>query len=156
MTIPHDFSRQYWPRCTNYLTLNTEGFLFKSLQVIVSTSIHLPFSFPSKQGKFIRIHFGPSGKLASADIDIYLLEKSRVIFQQPGERSYHIYYQILSGKKPELQDMLLLSSNPYDYHFCSQGVTTVDNLDDGEELLATDHAMDILGFSNEENTAAIR
>ncbi|XP_003220529.1 myosin-7B isoform X1 [Anolis carolinensis] len=104
----------------------------------------------SRFGKFIRIHFGPSGKLASADIDIYLLEKSRVIFQQPGERSYHIYYQILSGKKPELQDMLLLSSNPYDYHFCSQGVTTVDNLDDGEELLATDHAMDILGFSPEE------
>uniref|UniRef100_A0A8C3XVB9 Myosin-7B n=1 Tax=Chelydra serpentina TaxID=8475 RepID=A0A8C3XVB9_CHESE len=92
----------------------------------------------SRFGKFIRIHFGPSGKLASADIDIYLLEKSRVIFQQPGERSYHIYYQILSGKKPELQDMLLLSLNPYDYHFCSQGVTTVDNLDDGEELMATD------------------
>ncbi|NXV64345.1 MYH7 protein, partial [Molothrus ater] len=104
----------------------------------------------SRFGKFIRIHFGPSGKLASADIDIYLLEKSRVIFQQPKERSYHIFYQILSGKKPELQDMLLLSLNPYDYHFCSQGVTTVDNLDDGEELMATDHAMDILGFSSDE------
>ncbi|NXM82560.1 MYH7 protein, partial [Oenanthe oenanthe] len=104
----------------------------------------------SRFGKFIRIHFGPSGKLASADIDIYLLEKSRVIFQQPKERSYHIFYQILSGKKPELQDMLLLSLNPYDYHFCSQGVTTVDNLDDGAELMATDHAMDILGFSNDE------
>uniref|UniRef100_A0A8C4TQ33 Myosin, heavy chain 7B, cardiac muscle, beta a n=1 Tax=Erpetoichthys calabaricus TaxID=27687 RepID=A0A8C4TQ33_ERPCA len=104
----------------------------------------------SRFGKFIRIHFGPTGKLASSDIDIYLLEKSRVIFQQPGERSYHIYYQILSQKKPELQDMLLVSNNPFDYHFCSQGVTTVDNLDDGEELMATDHAMDILGFSPEE------
>lgn len=34
--------------------------------------------------------------------------------------------------------MLLLSVNPYDYHFCSQGVITVDNMDDGEELMATD------------------
>ncbi|XP_046881581.1 myosin, heavy chain 7B, cardiac muscle, beta a isoform X4 [Hypomesus transpacificus] len=104
----------------------------------------------SRFGKFIRIHFGPTGKLASADIDIYLLEKSRVIFQQPGERSYHIYYQIMSQKKPELLDMLLVSTNPYDYHFCSQGVTTVENMDDGQELMATDHAMDILGFSADE------
>ncbi|XP_072371513.1 myosin-7-like isoform X1 [Scyliorhinus torazame] len=104
----------------------------------------------SRFGKFIRIHFGPTGKLASADIDIYLLEKSRVIFQQPGERSYHIYYQIFSGKKTELFDMLLVSNNPFDYHFCSQGVVTVENLDDGEELMATDHAMDILGFVPDE------
>lgn len=73
--------------------------------------------------------------------------------------------------------MLLVSSNPYDYHFCSQGVTTVENMDDGQELMATDvsckkknllqrpnekkkvckkilfliqHAMDILGFTPEE------
>ncbi|XP_051947235.1 myosin-7 isoform X1 [Xyrauchen texanus] len=104
----------------------------------------------SRFGKFIRIHFGHTGKLASADIDIYLLEKSRVIFQQAEERSYHIYYQILSHRKPELQDMLLVSSNPFDYHFCSQGVITVDNMDDGDELLATDHAMDTLGFTPEE------
>ncbi|XP_071368082.1 myosin-7B-like, partial [Centroberyx affinis] len=104
----------------------------------------------SRFGKFIRIHFGPTGKLASADIDIYLLEKSRVVFQQPGERSYHIYYQIMSSHKPELQDMLLVTTNPYDYHFCSQGVTTVEGINDGEELRLTDHAMDTLGFTPEE------
>ncbi|CAJ1085610.1 myosin-7B-like [Xyrichtys novacula] len=104
----------------------------------------------SRFGKFIRIHFGPTGRLASADIDIYLLEKSRVVFQQPGERSYHIYYQILSNQKPELQDMLLVTTNPYDYHFCSQGDTKVEGIDDGEELKLTDHAMDTLGFTSEE------
>ncbi|XP_019381321.1 PREDICTED: myosin-15 isoform X1 [Gavialis gangeticus] len=110
----------------------------------------------SRFGKFIRIHFGTTGKLSSADIEIYLLEKSRVIFQQPGERCYHIFYQILSGKKEELQDMLLISTNPYDFHFCSQGVVTVDNLDDGEELMATDQAMDILGFIPDEKYGAYK
>lgn len=39
---------------------------------------------------------------------------------------------------PCTPDMLLLSMNPYDYHFCSQGVITVDHMNDGEELMATD------------------
>lgn len=40
--------------------------------------------------------------------------------------------------------MLLVSSNPFDYHFCSQGVITVDRMDDGDELLATDVSADCM------------
>lgn len=57
----------------------------------------------SRFGKFIRIHFGPMGKLAGADIETYLLEKARVISQQPLERSYHIFYQIMSEAIPGLR-----------------------------------------------------
>ncbi|XP_014647754.1 PREDICTED: myosin-15 [Ceratotherium simum simum] len=103
----------------------------------------------SRFGKFIRMHFGVRGKLSSADIDVYLLEKSRVIFQQPGERNYHIFYQILSGNK-ELRDMLLVSENPSDFPFCSHGVVAVESLDDAKELRATDQAMDVLGFLPDE------
>ncbi|XP_046620896.1 myosin heavy chain, muscle isoform X4 [Neodiprion virginianus] len=104
----------------------------------------------SRFGKFIRIHFGPSGKLAGADIETYLLEKARVISQQSLERSYHIFYQMMSGSVNGLKQMLLLSNNVRDYHFVSQGKTSIPGLDDGEELLVTDQAFDVLGFTQEE------
>ncbi|XP_037663816.1 myosin-4 isoform X1 [Choloepus didactylus] len=107
----------------------------------------------SRFGKFIRIHFGATGKLASADIETYLLEKSRVTFQLKAERSYHIFYQIMSNKKPELIEMLLITTNPYDFAFVSQGEITVPSIDDQEELMATDSAVDILGFIADEKVA---
>uniref|UniRef100_A0A2K5C5D5 Myosin heavy chain 16 n=1 Tax=Aotus nancymaae TaxID=37293 RepID=A0A2K5C5D5_AOTNA len=110
----------------------------------------------SRFGKFIRIHFGTTGKLAGADIESYLLEKSRVISQQAAERSYHIFYQILSNKKPELVESLLLVPNPKEYHWVSQGVTTVDNMDDKEELQITDVTFDVLGFSTEEKMSVYK
>ncbi|NXW38937.1 MYH6 protein, partial [Phaetusa simplex] len=110
----------------------------------------------SRFGKFIRIHFGATGKLASADIETYLLEKSRVIFQLKAERNYHIFYQILSNKKPELLEMLLITNNPYDYSYVSQGEVTVASIDDAEELLATDSAFDVLGFTAEEKAGVYK
>ncbi|XP_043189556.1 myosin heavy chain, muscle-like isoform X27 [Amphibalanus amphitrite] len=104
----------------------------------------------SRFGKFIRIHFGPAGKLAGADIETYLLEKARVISQQPLERSYHMFYQLMSGAVKGLKDKLFLSNDIKDYHYVSQGKTTIPNVDDGEELLLTDEAFDILNFSAEE------
>ncbi|ROI27831.1 Myosin-4 [Anabarilius grahami] len=92
----------------------------------------------TKEGKFIRIHFGTSGKLASADIETYLLEKSRVSFQLPDERGYHIFYQMMTNHKPELIEMTLINTNPYDFPMCSQGQITVASIDDKEELDATD------------------
>ncbi|XP_076397225.1 myosin heavy chain isoform X15 [Megachile rotundata] len=104
----------------------------------------------SRFGKFIRIHFGPSGKLAGADIETYLLEKARVISQQALERSYHIFYQMMSGSVPGLKDMCMLSNNIYDYVNVSQGKITIPNVDDGEECQLTDQAFDVLGFTQEE------
>ncbi|KAA0705099.1 Myosin-7 Myosin heavy chain 7 [Triplophysa tibetana] len=132
----------------------------------------------SRFGKFIRIHFAASGKLASADIETCkfrftysfvacikfrllmqilctadLLEKSRVTFQLKAERDYHIFYQILSQKKPELLEMLLITANPYDYAFISQGETQVTSINDADELMATDEAFDVLGFTQEEKNS---
>lgn len=104
----------------------------------------------SRFGKFIRIHFTGSGKLGGADIETYLLEKARVISQQTLERSYHIFYQIMSGSVKGLKEMCYLSNDIYDYYNVSQGKVTIPNVDDGEECALTDEAFNILGFTQDE------
>ena len=54
----------------------------------------------SRFGKFVRISFAPDGSIAGANIDWYLLEKSRVIVRAAAERSFHVFYQILEGGGP--------------------------------------------------------
>jgi len=106
----------------------------------------------SRFGKFIRIHFGPTNKIAAADIETYLLEKSRITFQLEIERNYHIFYQFMSPFNTKYHDMALLGQNPNpgDYFFISQGVLTVAGMDDKEEMQATDEAFDVLGFNQDQ------
>merc|ERR1712055_842224 len=74
----------------------------------------------SRFGKFIRIHFTASGKLAGCDIVSYLLEKSRITEQQAVERSYHIFYQLMQPFGEDicpggLRNKCKLSDDIYDY-----------------------------------------
>merc|ERR1719430_611325 len=105
----------------------------------------------SRFGKFIRIHFTASGKLAGCDIVSYLLEKSRITEQQEVERSYHIFYQLLQPYGDGICDgglraKCFVSSDIYDYIYVSQGKTTVASIDDNEELEYTEDAFNVLGF----------
>ena len=51
----------------------------------------------SRFGKFVRIMFAPDGSIAGANIDWYLLEKSRVVVRSEAERSFHVFYQLMAG-----------------------------------------------------------
>ena len=106
----------------------------------------------SRFGKFIRCHFGATGKLAGADIEGYLLEKNRVTNQGTQERNYHIFYQLLYTLTDEEMAMYCLPTREApEYLYLSYGVTHVDRMDDNEEFGLTVDAIKILGFTNEDH-----
>lgn len=51
---------------------------------------------------------------------------------------------------PDLKKVCLLSNDIYDYHYVSQGKTSVPSIDDNEDLEFTHDAFNILRFSEEE------
>merc|ERR1711931_218280 len=104
----------------------------------------------SRFGKFIRIHFNSSGKLSGADMVVYLLEKSRLTYQQPLERCYHAFYDIMSDEVPDLKEKCLLSNDIKDYWSVSQGKLTVPSIDDREDMQFANEAFDVLGFSQDQ------
>ena len=63
-------------------------------------------------------------------ISNFLLEKSRVSYQQSGERNFHIYYQMTKGCSQQEKEWLGLSG-PENFFFLNQGGTyDADGQDD--------------------------
>ncbi|PWN46171.1 hypothetical protein IE81DRAFT_86032 [Ceraceosorus guamensis] len=104
----------------------------------------------SRFGKFVRIEFTSVGAIAGANIDWYLLEKSRVTTRSDKERSFHIFYQILRSRDEGLKKALLLTSSPEDYAYLKASRKHVEGVDDTSEWQALIEALSMVGFASEE------
>ncbi|XP_061086017.1 myosin-10 isoform X1 [Conger conger] len=109
----------------------------------------------SRFGKFIRINFDVTGYIVGANIETYLLEKSRAIRQAKDERTFHIFYQLLAGAGEHLKsDLLLEGLNSY--RFLSNGNIPIPGQQDKDNFQETMEAMHIMSFSHDEILAMLK
>ncbi|KAM7314396.1 unconventional myosin-Va [Ixodes scapularis] len=101
----------------------------------------------SRFGKYIEIDFNSRFNIIGANMRTYLLEKSRVVFQAPEERNYHIFYQLCaSADLDELQDLQL--GDRTTFHYTNQGESpTIPGVDDAHHFQVTRNAFTLLGFT---------
>uniref|UniRef100_A0A3Q1HRE9 Uncharacterized protein n=1 Tax=Anabas testudineus TaxID=64144 RepID=A0A3Q1HRE9_ANATE len=109
----------------------------------------------SRFGKFIRINFDVTGYIVGANIETYLLEKSRAIRQAKDERTFHIFYQLLAGAGEHLKSDLLLEGFN-NYRFLSNGNIPIPGQQDKDNFQETMEAMHIMSFNHEEILAMLK
>uniref|UniRef100_A0A672VET0 Myosin heavy chain 11 n=1 Tax=Strigops habroptila TaxID=2489341 RepID=A0A672VET0_STRHB len=109
----------------------------------------------SRFGKFIRINFDVTGYIVGANIETYLLEKSRAIRQARDERTFHIFYYLIAGASEQMRNDLLLEGFG-NYTFLSNGHVPIPCQQDDEMFQETLEAMKIMGFTEEEQIAILR
>ncbi|XP_035019379.2 myosin-10 isoform X5 [Hippoglossus stenolepis] len=109
----------------------------------------------SRFGKFIRINFDVAGYIVGANIETYLLEKSRATRQAKDERTFHIFYQMLCGASTETRADLLLGTAD-EYRFLSGGSIPVPGQSDADNFTQTMDSMGIMGFTPEESISMLK
>ncbi|CAF90088.1 unnamed protein product, partial [Tetraodon nigroviridis] len=108
------------------------------------------------QGKYFEIQFSRGGAPDGGRISNFLLEKSRVVSQNTGERNFHIYYQLLAGSSGERRENLGVTTPDYYFYLNQSGSYTVEDVNDEKEFSDTMEAMSVVGLTGEQQDAVLQ
>ena len=114
----------------------------------------------SRFGRLLSLSLAPASSTSPADLGMravggqltcFLLERSRVTAVPPGERSFHVYYQLLHAPSEEARRELRLQGGgtPQDYKYLRRGARLAAAEADGigQARLRLTEAFDALGLS---------
>jgi myosin V len=119
----------------------------------------------SRFGKYTQLQFdmGDKGQqefrsrekatclLAGSKCDAYLLEKNRVIYHDPEERTYHIFYQIIASKdKAKYWDKLAGTSNESFAFVGTAPTDTIEGMKDADHFSNTVKVLTEIGVDGDQ------
>ncbi|KAF2836566.1 hypothetical protein M501DRAFT_1007270 [Patellaria atrata CBS 101060] len=110
----------------------------------------------SRFGKYLEIQFNAQGEPVGANINNYLLEKTRVVGQIQNERNFHIFYQFTKAASSNYRETFGVQQ-PQSYVYTSKSKCyDVDGINDHAEFKDTLEAMKIIGLSQGEQDNIFR
>eukprot|EP00127_Corallochytrium_limacisporum_P006003 Clim_evm80s215 gene=Clim_evmTU80s215 len=103
----------------------------------------------SRFGKYFEIGFSVAGAPNGGKINQFLLEKSRVVGVQKGERTFHIFYQLSKGASPQQREVLGVDGKMDYFRYLAQSTCyDADGIDDVKEFQDTQRAMGVMGIDD--------
>ncbi|KAJ2403044.1 Myosin type-2 heavy chain 1 [Coemansia sp. RSA 2559] len=105
----------------------------------------------SRFGKFLEIRFNERHAIEAALIRTYLLERSRLVYQPPSERNYHVFYQLLAAPGADRERLGLAGRTWESFHYTAQGGSgSIAGVDDAVEFANTAAALDVIGVDRQQ------